>query len=135
MGSYTGSDVASITCNHPTLGSFRFKAKGNEEFTFDFGGVRNDDSDDNVASDGTPIYKKSYKLASVEGTFMVDFSVGTEERIFPQLCSSSEDATWTYSLLDGSVYKITGQPVGDLKTSTQNATMPVKVVGRILQKI
>lgn len=129
---YTGGDILSITCNHPTLGNFNFKTKSNESYTIDPGGIRNADDANSVTGDGTPVYIKNRVMAFIEG---VIYTSPTEFEAVPNLSASSENATWTIEMLSGTIYKLLGQPVGDFQIDTNAGSASVKIAGGRMQII
>ena len=48
---------------------------------------------------------------------------------YNQLANSPTEATWTIQLVNGTIWKGLGMPVGDVNGSTNEATMTLKVAG------
>nr|WP_299067175.1 hypothetical protein [uncultured Allomuricauda sp.] len=128
MPTYSGGDVEEIVCKH-SLGTFRFQAKANEDFTINPGGFRSDDDDDAITGGGQMIDKINRKRWSIEGPVAVDTASENESKNLPLLSKSAELGVWTISLSNGTVYKGTGKPVGDLNFGTNEVQMPLKVAG------
>jgi len=129
MPNYVGGDLTEITCNHPTLGDFRFAPKSNEDYTLDPGGIRNNDDANSVTGDGKAIWQKNRVLWSFEGAIAVDLISGNEMENIPKLMASSEDGVWTFSHISGVIQRGTGQPVGDFNVGTNAANSTLKIVG------
>lgn len=120
---YTGGDCIEVTVNHPTLGSFRFDPKGSEDTEIDFGGYLVADSDDSVTGAGTNIKQMNRKRWSVSVP-----PVGWERdpdtlQNLQSLQDDVNDAPWTFTFIDGAVYKGTGSISGDLKGNKNNGTI------------
>jgi hypothetical protein len=45
------------------------------------------------------------------------------------LAADPVDATWTFQHISGSIWRGSGNPVGDLKEALKNATIQLKVAG------
>lgn len=127
---YTGGDCIEVTCNHPVLGAFRFDPKGSEDTEVDMGGYVNNDDDASVTGAGQMIVTKNRKRWSVPVP-----PVGWDKdpdtlKALQQIQNSNVDSTWTFSFIDGRVYKGTGTIVGDLKGNVNAATVnSFKVAG------
>ncbi|MES2287266.1 MAG: hypothetical protein V4547_16360 [Bacteroidota bacterium] len=128
MGNFLAGDVASIVCNHPTLGDLRFEPKANESFNIDRGGIRTNDDANMITSQGKPIYQLNRVRWSVEGPIAVDFEEETDNDV-KKLSASPQEGTWTITMLTGVVYKGTGKPVGDIQPDTNTAQMTLKLSG------
>lgn len=136
MAVYLGGDIEEITCSHPTLGDFRFQAKSNESYTLDPGGIRANDDANSVTGSGVMIQQKNRVLWSFEGPVAVDMASGNEMENIPKLSASSEEGTWTISMIGGVIWKGKGIPVGDMQIDTNTAQMTLKVAGGgTIQKI
>lgn len=122
-------DIEEITYSHPTVGNGTLYPKSQEEFTFDYGGIRTSDSDDNVDGGGRSINVMQNKRWFIEGPIIWDRSQKKELDKLVQLASDPEEAEWTIQHIDGSVYKGKGKPVGDLQGNAGNGQIPLKVSG------
>jgi len=127
MPKYTGGDILEIVCKHPTLGEFRFQAKSNESFNVDPGGIRSNDDANSISGGGEMIDQMNRVRPSIEGPIAVDNSSGNELENLPKLAASPELGTWTISVIDGTIWKGKGKPVGDIVTDTNTAQMTLKV--------
>lgn len=136
MANYVGGDIIEITCSHPEAGDFRFSPKANESFTFDTGGIRNDDDSGNITGSGEQILKKNRKLWSLEGPVAIDFKSDYEGDSLRKLHESSEPGIWTITHITGVIWKGKGHPVGDISIDTNTAQATMKVAGSgYLEKI
>jgi len=136
MPKYVGGDIIEITCNHPSLGEFRFQAKSNESFTLDPGGLRSNDDANMVTGAGSMIDQVNRVRWSMEGPIAVDDESGNEFDGLSSLAESSDLGTWTITHVSGVIWTGLGKVVGDLATDTNTAQMTLKVAGSgKLQKI
>jgi len=127
---YVGGDLIEITVNHPTLGSFRFDPKGSEDVEIDFGGYVVADGDDSVTGAGTNIKQMNRKRWSVACPPVGWASDPDTLESLQQIADSTVEAPWTFSFLDGTVYKGTGSISGDLKGNKNAGTVTgFKVAG------
>lgn len=129
MGQYRGGDFISVTCNHPSLGSFKFATKSNESYTMDPGGFRSNDDSNMVTGDGQMIDQVNRVRWSFEGPLQVDFSSGNELENLPKLAESGEMATWTFEHVSGVTWRGRGKHVGDIQVDSNNAQMSAKLAG------
>jgi len=129
MATYIGGDVLSVTCNHPTLGSFNFKTKSDNDYDMDPGGNRSADDVNGITPDGQMIDKVNRVRWSFSGVLMADFISNQEIENLPLLSGSPEQGTWTIVLISGAVYKGKGKPVGDITVGTNNSEATVKISG------
>ena len=127
---YTGGDCLEITCNHPTLGSLRLDPKGSEDTEIDFGGYIVADGDDSVTGAGTNIKQMNRKRWSVA---CPPVGWGSDPDTLQKLQEIQDDlneAPWTFTFIDGSVYKGTGSISGDMKGNKNAGTISgFKVAG------
>lgn len=129
MAKYIGGDIIDVTCNHPTLGSFKFATKSNESYTIDPGGYRSNDDANMVTGDGQFIDQVNRVRWSFEGPLQVDFASGNEIDNLPALAESAELGTWTISLISGVTLRGLGKHVGDVQVDSNNAQLSVKIAG------
>jgi hypothetical protein len=133
---FVAGDITEVSCNHPTLGDFRFYPKANESFTLDPGGIRNADDANNVTGDGSMIQVKNRVLWSFEGPIAVDLLGGKEIEDIPKLMASSEEGVWTVTHISGAIWRGSGVPVGDFNADTNSANSTLKAAGGgIMEKI
>ena len=131
-----GGDIIEITYNHPTLGSGSFFPKSEEDGTIDPGGFRTADEDNGVTGSGDPIFKKNRKRWSVEVTVRWDANKANDLERLNLLSNSSVEATYTFNLANGTIWKGVGMPVGDIQGSSNDATQSLKIAGGgFLEKI
>lgn len=126
MSKYFGGDVQELKVEHPTIGSFTLEPKANEDTESDRGGVRINDDDAQVTSTGSII------LSGTRTRPYVQITVATNDEITDKLvkwAESAELATITYTLITGDVIRGKAIPVGDIKPSTLNATVQIKLAG------
>jgi hypothetical protein len=126
---FVGGDIVEANCVHPTLGTFRYETKTGEAFTSDSGGLRNDDSDDNVTASGIMIVKKKMVMWSFDGSIVVDIKADTQVGSLKAMAASADPGVWTFTHISGSVSTGTGMPVGDLKVDTNTAMLKLKIAG------
>ncbi|PXX26279.1 hypothetical protein C7967_11541 [Thalassospira sp. 11-3] len=128
MPQYIGGDITEIVCKH-SLGTFRFQAKSNEDFTINTGGFRSNDDANGITGGGEMIDQVNNTRWSMEGPIAVDMKSGNESVNLQKLAESAELGIWTITHVSGVVQKGKGKPVGDLNYSTNNAQMTLKVAG------
>ena len=123
-----GGDIREITFNHPTIGAGRFNIISGEDSTFDPGGLRNE-GDVATSGNGDPVYQKNRKPWFFEGTAVWDMNITDDVAIAKQLAESAIDAVYTIEHINGSVYKASGQVVGDIVGNMNTARFPLKISG------
>lgn len=129
MARYRGGDITEITCNHPSLGSFKFATKSNESYTLDPGGYRSNDDANMVTGDGQFIDQVNRVRWSFEGPIQADFVSDNEIKNLPLLAESAELATWTFTHISGTTWRGKGKHVGDVNVDTNNAQLSLKIAG------
>ena len=134
MANFSFGDVDEIVCQH-TTGEYRFFPKANESATIDKGGVRANDDASQVTSNG----QMMSQLNRVRWSFEIPIAVetdGSTSADLNTLTAHPDLGTWTFSLLNGTIYKGTGRPVGDIQEDTNAGTMTLKVAGGlVLEKL
>lgn len=128
-------DITEINVSHPTVGSFTLFPKANEDNTIDTGGFRNNDDSNQITGNGELILQKNKVRGSIECIVENDANTREDLEKMVAVCNSPELAEWTYSHVSGAVWKITGQPVGDLQSSLNTGVFTLKVVGNVVTKI
>lgn len=129
MSNYIGGDVTDLACTHPTLGTYRFAAKANEDFTLNKGGLRNNDDANGITGSGQAIWQINRTRWSFEGPVAVDMISDNEMAGLDLLSSSPLEGTWTLTTISGAIYKGKGKPVGDLNTASNTAQLTLKIAG------
>ena len=129
MAKYTGGDIIEITCNHPTLGSFKFATKSNESYTLDPGGFRSNDDANMVTGGGEYIDQVNRVRWSFEGPLQADFISNNELLNLPKLAENTDLATWTFTHISGITWRGRGKFVGDIQIDTNTAQLTAKIAG------
>jgi hypothetical protein len=124
----SGGDLKSVTCNHPDLGNFFFDPKAGEDSTYMMGGVTSADDAQSVTANGRMIDRMMTERPSVEGVITGSPGDGTIENL-KALQNSSVLGVWTFTNINGSVYRLKGKPVGDIAMNAMNSTINLKVAG------
>lgn len=124
-----GGDLIEITYNHPTIGTGTWFGKSGEDTTFDPGGIRTADDANNVDGGGRNIRKLNRVQWSFEGTVSWDGNVANELEQAEALSADPVEADYTISMINGTIWKGKGSPVGDVKANGNAATMAVKLAG------
>lgn len=125
---FSGGDVQEITFNHPTIGAGAFFPKSGEEATIDMGGRRSNDDANSLTGRGDVIDIMNAVRWSFEVPIATDMADQDTQQVVSDLANSAEPATWTFTMLNGVVYRGTGKPVGDVQASS-NAQMTLKCSG------
>ncbi|MNQ44429.1 hypothetical protein D3C85_581840 [compost metagenome] len=129
MANYIFGDVDEIVCQH-TLGEFRFAPKSNESATVDFGGVRVNDDANQVTANGQNMKQQNRAKWSVEVPVAVDMvSENNTLEDIAKLAAHPDDGTWTFSFLNGAVFRGKGCPVGDIQGDSNAGTVTLKTAG------
>lgn len=131
----TGGDILEIRYSHSIIGDGVFYAKANEGNTLDPGGYRT--SDDASLIDGArqPIWQTNLQRAHIEVLCVNDMNVRNDIDVARQLTSSTIEADFTVSMINGTVWGITGKPVGEIQADTNAATFTLKIAGGTMTKI
>ena len=130
MANYIGGDSLEVTYNHPTLSTGTFDTKAAETATYDLGGIRNNDDASGITGGGQVIRTKNRVRPFFEVVIAVDFTaIGDTLEKLNDLAASPVDATWTISNINGGVYQLVGNIVGDIQLDTNASTLTIKVDG------
>ncbi|MFA6057281.1 MAG: hypothetical protein WC756_03715 [Taibaiella sp.] len=124
-----GGDLREITYNHPTLGSGTFYPKSAEDSTFDPGGLRVSDDANNRDGSGNWIKIMNAVNWFIEATISHDMNNRMEGEKLAALQADPQDADWTFTHVNGTVWGGKGSPVGDLQFNTSAATIEIKIGG------
>jgi len=132
-----GGDIVEITFNHPSsnIGSGVFAAKSGEGNTYDTGGFRTEDDANSVTGSGSPIWKKNRKMGFFQIVVENDMNVNQNLEKIALMAAHPVPAEWTFTVINGAVYKGSGKPVGDITGNINDATVPLKVAGAEFKKI
>lgn len=122
-------DCREITYNHPTKGSGTFFPKAGESANLDLGGLRTNDEAQGVDMGGRTIRKLTMNRWSFESVISNDMNITMEAEKLNELAGDPEEATWTFTFTNGSVYSAVGGPVGDVKADTAEGTIALKLAG------
>jgi hypothetical protein len=128
-------DLIEVTFNHPTVGSGVFYPKANEGNTFDPGGLRNNDDANMVTGAGDIMFQKNRVVGSFEIVVENDSRTRLDAEKVIELQESADNADWTVTHVNGTVWKGSGQPVGDVAVDVNAGTFTLKVVVGKWEKI
>lgn len=128
-------DITEINFNHDLIGSGTFFAVANQGNTYDEGGFRSSDDANMIASDGQMIDQINRQRGMFEVVIENDQNIRNDAAVLKQLAASPVLATWTFSIVNGAVYKGTGKPVGDIQPDINNGQLTLKVAGGEFVKI
>ena len=124
-----GGDLIDVNWTHPTLGQGSFYFKAGEDSTLKIGGFTSADEDGNIDGSGTRIDQLNRMVPYIKGTAVNDMSTGTLEQI-QALQSNPASGTYTFTWVNGHVYKITGgKPVGEIEANVNASTFDLKIAG------
>lgn len=124
-----GGDIIEITFNHPTIGSGIIYPKSAEDSTLDTGGFRGADDANMIDGAGRTIRQLNRVRWSFETTVANDMNATQDIEKMVLIASSPDEAEWTFTHINGSVYAATGSPVGDLQLNTNQSTFTLKLSG------
>lgn len=122
-------DLTEITYNHPTLGNGVWSPKSAEDFTFDPGGFRTNDDANQIDGAGRAIYQKNRVRWSAEGTVSWDMNSTNEIAQAEALAANPVEADFTFTHINGTVWKGKGMVVGDVQGNSNAGTMDIKISG------
>ena len=130
-----GGDITEVRYSHPTLGSGVFFAKAGETSTLNPGGIRSNDEDQGMDGSGEPIYQLTRTRGYLE--MVVSNDDKEHEDLFKAIALAGDpvSAEWTMTHINGTIYGMTGKPVGDLNGDLMAATFTLKVSGTNVRKI
>lgn len=125
-----GGDITEVTYNHPTLGTGVFYPKSNESSNYDLGGIRKNDDANQVDGAGRSIHQMNRVRWSYELTVANDMNATNPEvEQANALAADPEEADWTFTHINGTVYGGKGSVVGDIQPDGNVATFTLKVAG------
>ena len=131
----THGDITEITVSHPELGDRSFFPKANEGNTYDQGGFRTNDDQSQVAGNGAPIRQMNRVLGMLQATIENDMNVREDADFINQLAANPVSGTWTFSVVNGTTWKGTGFPVGDIQPDINAGTFQLTIRSGTFRKI
>lgn len=131
-----GGDLVEATYNHPTLGSGTVYYKAGEDGTIDTGGFTGADDAQQIDGAGRTIRQLNRKRWSAEGVVAWDMNSADELKAVNDMAGDPQEADWTITHYNGTVWGGKGAPVGDVQGATNAATFTLKISGGgVLKKI
>lgn len=130
-----GGDIKEITWNYPASSGTIFP-KSNEDSTIDYGGYRGNDDANGVDGGGRMIVQLNANRWSVESTISWDMNINLDMKKISELAGLPVDGDWTFTHVNGKIFRGTGRPVGDVQGNSNAPTFTLKVAGGgILQEL
>lgn len=128
-----GGDLKIITAANQKLGkTFTFYPMANQDNTIILGGATVDDNEDGVAGGGAEnVWMMTYKIGSLTATCANDSAVRKDIENVKELVESGEESVFTCEMADGTIYKVSGMPVGVIEANTNAATFELKINGKV----
>lgn len=126
---FTGGDILEISYKHPTLGSGTWFPKSGEDLTVDPGGYRSEDKEDGVTGDGQMIDTINRKRWMCEGSVAWDMASQDELQQASKIGGNPLMADWTFTHINGTIWGGKGKIVGEVKGSSKDSTMKIKIAG------
>lgn len=122
---YNGVEIVSIGVKH-TVGNVTLFPKAGETATLDVGGLMVEDDTASITASGESIYKFSNKRWKVEVP-PIAWDRGTNDTLLTLkgIVESFEEASFTFELADGVIYKGKGRIVGELKGAAYDSNIPL----------
>lgn len=130
----SGGVITEITWNHPTLGTGAIYAKGSEDSTYDLGGIRSNDDANMIDGAGNAIWSSNPVRPSFEVKVAWDWDADTLG-VLVAMAGSSAEGTWTFTNINGYIYKLVGKPVGDVQGNANESTIQLKIQGSGVMQI
>lgn len=130
----SGGSLVDITCNHPDLGVFSFDPYGSEDSTYMKGGVVSDDDDTAITGNNKIVNKQTLMRDSFSATAAGSPGDLTLENL-QSLGGAINPGVWTFTNINGTIYKITGWIVGQMTANGMDSKIPFKVAGNNFQII
>lgn len=125
----TGGDIIEITYNHPTLGSGVLYPKSAEDSTFDPGGFRGNDDANGIDGGGRTIRTLNQVRWSYESPVSWDMNLTNELDAVSAMAKDAQEATWTFTSINNTVWQGKGSPVGDVQGNGNTSMFTLKVAG------
>ena len=128
-------DIKEITSNHPELGQAVFFPKSGEGNTMDIGGYRTSDDAAAVAGNGDLIKTKN-RVAGMFEVVVENDMVGRKDAVKASaLAAHPDDAEWTFTLVNDTVWQCSGPVVGDIQPDINAGTFTLKVASGSITQI
>jgi hypothetical protein len=124
----SGGDIIEITYNNPDFGSGVFYPKSSEDSTYDLGGYRTSDDANMITGAGEAIYQVNRVRWTFEVKCAWDFSNEDLEAL-SNLSAATSETQFTFTNVNGVIYKAMGKMVGDIKGNGNSATVDIKASG------
>jgi hypothetical protein len=125
----SGGDIIEITYNHPTIGTGVLYPKSSEDSTYDLGGFRSTDDANMIDGSGAMIdqvNRARWSFGVKIGWDMVDSG---ELETISALAAAPQQGTYTFTNINGTIYKGKGKFVGDVQGNGNTSTVDIKVSG------
>lgn len=126
--SYTGGDLQELKIDHEVVGSKTFAAYGDEEWTFDLGGVRKSD-DGAIATNGRKINKMNTMPWMLKGVIAWDMLNDEELEYLTNIAADPNPASITATHISGAVYTGSGSIVGEVVGNTKDSKIELTLSG------
>jgi hypothetical protein len=127
---YTAGDLTEATFNHPTIGSGTIQVKASQDNTYDLGGYRSADDAAAITGSGVMIDRINNTRWIVNLPAVAwDMNINLELETINRLAADPVPADWTFGNINGSAYRGSGKPVGDLAGDTNNSTFSLIIQG------
>jgi hypothetical protein len=130
-----GGDILEVRVAHPTLGNHVFFPKSNEGNPFNPGGIRSGDDENMITATGDPMYQLNMTRGSFEVLVAEDMNQRMDSAFAVALAGDKADANYTVSLVNGTVWGMSGRPVGDIVVDTNQSTFTLKIAGGSATKL
>ncbi len=125
----SGGDIIEITYNHPDIGTGVFYPKSSEDSTYDTGGYRSADDANMIQANGEMIDQ----INRVRWSFAVkcgwDMITNQELETLSDLSASTKQGTYTFTNINGVIYKGKGKITGDVQGNGNTSTVDFKASG------
>ena len=124
----SGGDIIEITYNNPDFGTGTFYPKSSEDSTYDLGGFRTSDDANMIDDSGAAIYQ----VNRVRWSFAVKcgWDMTREDlEALSNLAAATSETQFTFTNINGVIYKGTGKMVGDIQGNGNTATVDIKASG------
>jgi hypothetical protein len=130
----TGGDITEITWTNAN-GNGRFFPLAGQGNVFDQGGIRTTDEDGGIAGDGQLVLTKNRMRSSFTVVVVNDMVIRDDASVAQGISESPEPTTFTFSVINGVVWKGTGTIVGDIKPDVNTSQLSLKFAMGTLEKL